>query len=63
MAERKGTVALHPRGPDEFGWNPIFIPDGAHKTWAEMSSEEQKSTSLRRLALSELQHHLEAHYR
>ncbi len=62
MAERKGTIAESPRGPDEFGWNPIFVPEGEHKTWAEMSVDEQKATSLRRLALERLQQHLLEHY-
>ena len=58
---RKGTVALAPRGITDFGWNPIFIPEGCEKTWAEMDREEQSKTSMRRLAIEKLQHYLEEH--
>lgn len=61
--QRRGTIALSPRGVTEFGWDPIFIPEGETKTWAEMSSEEQRATSMRRLALEKLQIYLEEHYK
>lgn len=44
--EVQGVIADHPRG-DDFGWNPIFIPNGSTKTYAEMSEEEQAATGLR----------------
>lgn len=43
----QGTIADSPRGADGFGWNPIFIPDAADKTFAEMSEEETERFSLR----------------
>lgn len=43
----QGTIADSPRGADGFGWNPIFIPDGADKTFAEMNDEETERFSLR----------------
>lgn len=42
-----GRLPDHPRGDDGFGWNGIFIPDGANKTNAEMNEEEIKHFSLR----------------
>jgi len=51
----KGTVAESPRGERGFGWNPIFIPEGSTKTWGEMTPEEQKETSMRRIALKKLE--------
>ena len=56
-ASTKGTIAATPRG-DSFGWNNIFIPDGYTKTWGEMSEEEQKKTSMRRIALEKLEIYL-----
>jgi len=50
-----GKVALAPRGERGFGWDPIFIPEGHNKTWGEMTVEEQKATSMRRLALEKLE--------
>lgn len=51
---REGTIALAPRGSNGFGWDSIFIPAGHHKTWAEMTNDEQGATSMRKLALKEL---------
>jgi non-canonical purine NTP pyrophosphatase (RdgB/HAM1 family) len=41
-----GSIADSPRGKD-FGWNPIFIPEGSKKTYAEMNEQETKEFSLR----------------
>lgn len=38
-AEALGTVANHPRGHTGFGWDPIFIPEGETKTYAELGVE------------------------
>lgn len=57
---REGSIALTPRGTNGFGWDSIFIPAGHHKTWAEMTNEEQEETSMRKLALWELRTHLKA---
>jgi non-canonical purine NTP pyrophosphatase (RdgB/HAM1 family) len=50
-----GTIAAEPRGERGFGWDPIFIPNGWNKTWGEMDMEEQKQTSMRRIALKKLE--------
>ena len=57
--ERKGTIATEPRGGASFGWNPIFIPEGQSKTWAEMTKEEQMKTSMRKIALDKLVKYLQ----
>jgi non-canonical purine NTP pyrophosphatase (RdgB/HAM1 family) len=41
-----GRIAKEPRG-DDFGWNPIFIPEGSNKTYAEMNETEQVQFGLR----------------
>lgn len=51
----KGTIAKQPKGECGFGWDPIFIPEGYGKTWGEMSPEEQKETSMRRIATKKLE--------
>ncbi len=56
--EWKGSIALSPRGNRGFGWDPIFIPEGHEKTWGEMTPEEQKETSMRRIALKKLENFL-----
>lgn len=38
-----GTVAKEPRGSSDFGWNPVFIPEGQAKTLGEMDEETFKS--------------------
>ncbi|OGE31507.1 hypothetical protein A2631_00080 [Candidatus Daviesbacteria bacterium RIFCSPHIGHO2_01_FULL_44_29] len=35
-AEAKGQVDDHPKGHTGFGWDPIFIPEGETKTYAEL---------------------------
>ena len=53
--EARGSIAPTPRGEKGFGWDPIFIPEGHEKTWGEMDHEEQKETSMRRIALHKLE--------
>lgn len=54
IGERQGRIAEEPRGIPEFGWDAIFIPKGADKTWAEMDLEEKGKYSMKRLALEKL---------
>lgn len=49
-----GSIALHPRGENGFGWDVLFIPEGATRTWAEMSDEEKMRDSHRRRAFDVL---------
>jgi non-canonical purine NTP pyrophosphatase (RdgB/HAM1 family) len=46
----EGSITEEVRGPTEFGWDPIFIPQGFQQTFAEMSSEEKNQISHRYLA-------------
>lgn len=43
----RGSIPEHPRGDDGFGFNGIFIPQGATKTNAEMDEAETAKYSLR----------------
>jgi non-canonical purine NTP pyrophosphatase (RdgB/HAM1 family) len=62
-ATTEGTVADAPRGVNSFGargWNPIFIPDGSTKTFAEMSDDEVRPFSQRAKAIEKLRAFLQA---
>ena len=48
------------RGPDNFGWDPIFLPDGYDTTFAEMGKEEKNKISMRRHATIKLKDFLES---
>ena len=48
-----GTI-VPPRGPLEFGWDPVFEPEGTGKTYAEMSKNEKDAISHRGRAFSQL---------
>ena len=37
-----------------FGWDPIFLPDGYTKTFAEMDKSEKNEISMRRMAMNKL---------
>ena len=45
--EVKGTIIDAPRGTNGFGYDPIFMPDGYDKTFAEMTDEEKNQISHR----------------
>jgi XTP/dITP diphosphohydrolase len=46
-----GTIAQQPRGDNNFGWDPIFVPRGDDRTYAEMTQAEKDKTSMRRDAV------------
>jgi XTP/dITP diphosphohydrolase len=54
----KGTIALETNGVSGFGYDPIFIPEGHKKTFAEMSSAEKITLSHRTKAMQKLIAHL-----
>lgn len=43
----RGSIADQPRGNHGFGYDPIFVPEGFNRTFAEMSDEEKRSFSHR----------------
>lgn len=48
-----GTLSKTPRGSDGFGYDPMFIPDGYDKTFAELPAEVKNTISHRADALSQ----------
>lgn len=55
-----GHVSLEERGPNGFGYDPIFIPEGFDVTAAELESEVKNALSHRSMALSQLASFLNA---
>lgn len=49
-----GIISMDKRGNNGFGYDPIFIPDGYDKTFAEMSAEEKNKISHRAIAVQKL---------
>lgn len=50
----EGEIIHHRRGTQGFGYDPIFIPSGSSKTFAEMSMEEKNQFSHRKKAMDKL---------
>merc|ERR1712166_1718580 len=55
-----GTI-VPARGPIDFGWDPVFLPDGFDQTYAELDKSVKNSISHRYRALELLKKHLLAH--
>ena len=60
--EVKGKIVA-PRGDSNFGFDPIFQPEGHAKTFAEMTLEEKNEISHRRQALQKLREYLDHGHR
>lgn len=58
--ECRGTIAEAERGRGGFGYDPIFIPEGETRTFAEMSVAEKNRMSHRGRAVEALLAHLKA---
>jgi dITPase (EC 3.6.1.-) len=49
--ETCGRIAESPRGSGGFGYDPVFVPEGQTRTYAEMGLEEKNAISHRGKAL------------
>ena len=50
-----GRISLKPKGSNGFGYDPIFIPEGYEKTFAEMSIKQKNTMSHRKIALIKME--------
>ena len=48
-----GRIATSPSGTAGFGYDPLFVPDGHDRSFAELSAEEKNAISHRGRALAE----------
>ena len=53
-----GHLAESPRGSNGFGYDPIFIPDGSDRTYAELTADEKNAISHRSKSLAAMKEHL-----
>jgi non-canonical purine NTP pyrophosphatase (RdgB/HAM1 family) len=49
-----GTLVLPGRGRQGFGWDPVFLPDGETRTFAELTGREKDAVSHRGKAWREM---------
>ncbi len=54
----KGSIIANRRGHSGFGYDPVFIPEGSEKTFAEMTLEEKNLFSHRKKAVEKLTNYL-----
>ena len=53
--ECPGRILTAPAGENGFGYDPLFVPDGYEKTFAQLRAEEKNEISNRAIALKELE--------
>ena len=53
--EGPGRIIETPTGENGFGYDPLFVPDGLSKTFAQLSDKEKNSISHRARALEKLE--------
>lgn len=57
----EGRIIDHETGHEGFGFDPLFVPDGCERTFAEMSAAEKNAISHRGRAVRKLAEYLHAH--
>lgn len=58
IGSSQGAIQPHERGSNGFGYDPLFVPDGETRTYAEMTPQEKQSRSHRGRAVEDLVKHL-----
>jgi XTP/dITP diphosphohydrolase len=59
IGEVEGSIVYEPRGNGGFGYDPIFLPSGYSKVFAEMALEEKNKISHRGKAVQKVRELLE----
>lgn len=57
-----GKIIKEQKGLEGFGYDPIFIPEGHDRTFAEMTEKEKNKISHRAIAIQKLATFLKANY-
>ena len=57
----EGRIIEHESGTEGFGYDPLFVPDGFDKTFAEMTADEKNAVSHRGRAVRRLVEFLQQH--
>jgi XTP/dITP diphosphohydrolase len=58
--EVEGYISVEPCGENGFGYDPLFVPRGEERTFAEMTAKEKHALSHRGRAFAQLRAYLEA---
>jgi inosine triphosphate pyrophosphatase len=53
---------VEPRGSRDFGWDPVFQPDGYDKTYAELDKEVKNTISHRFKAIDAMREYFRAEW-
>lgn len=53
-----GVISLNKRGINGFGYDPVFIPEGSNKTYAEMTLTEKNQYSHRKKSFEQFANYL-----
>ncbi len=57
--ECEGQILAEPRGHNGFGYDPLFVPNGFDKTFAELSESQKNTISHRAKAIATLKEQIE----
>lgn len=60
--ECEGEITMRPRGEAGFGYDPVFVPLGGERTFAEMTDKEKGMISHRGKALAKFKEKLREYY-
>lgn len=60
--EIQGSIANEKRGEEGFGYDPIFVPEGETRSFAEMTMDEKKQKNHRVRALKKFTDYLKESY-